>query len=85
VFLKKTGELKPVNIFIGGLGAVLMFLSLVGSVYPVPAAPYNYFPYAFVVYLLLGAAWFFIVKAKNPQILAGIELDMESAAVPNMK
>jgi len=85
VFLKKTGELKPVNIFIGALGAVLMFLSLVGSVYPVPAAPYNYFPYAFVVYLLLGAAWFFIVKAKNPQVLAGIELDMESAAVPNMK
>jgi amino acid transporter len=85
VFLKKTGELKAVNIFIGGLGAVLMFLSLVGSVYPVPAAPYNYFPYAFAAYLLLGAGWFFIIKARNPQVLAGIELDMESAAVPNMK
>jgi amino acid transporter len=85
VFLRKTGELKPGNIVIGALGAVLMFLSLVGSVYPVPAAPYNYFPYAFAVYLIIGAVWFFIVKARSPQVLAGIELDMESAAVPNMK
>ena len=85
VFLKKTGELKMGDVVIGGLGAVLMFLSLVGSVYPVPAAPYNYFPYAFAAYMLVGAAWFFIIKAKNPQVLTGIAHDMESTTVANMK
>ena len=57
-----------------------MFLSLVGSVYPVPAAPYNYFPYAFAAYMLLGFIWFMVVKTRAPQVLAGIEHDMESAA-----
>jgi len=80
VLLKKTGELKPVNVVVGAVGAVLMFLSLVGSVYPVPAAPYNYFPYAFAAYMLLGFIWFTVVKSRAPQVLAGIEHDMESAA-----
>jgi amino acid transporter len=80
VLLKKTGELRPVNVVIGAVGAVLMFLSLVGSVYPVPAAPYNYFPYAFAAYMLLGFIWFMVVKTRAPQVLAGIEHDMESAA-----
>ncbi|HQT64094.1 MAG TPA: APC family permease [Acidocella sp.] len=84
-FLKKTGELKAGDIIIGGLGAVLMFLSLVGSVYPAPAAPYNYFPYAFAAYMLIGAAWFFIIKAKNPRVLDGIAHDLESTVLPNMK
>jgi amino acid transporter len=80
VLLKKTGELKPGNVVIGAVGAILMFLSLVGSVYPVPAAPYNYFPYAFAGYMLLGFIWFTIVKTRAPQVLAGIEHDMEAAA-----
>jgi amino acid transporter len=80
VLLKKNHELKTGDIVTGALGAVLMFLSLVGSVYPVPAAPYNYFPYAFAGYMLLGFAWYVVVKARAPQVIAGIEHDMETAA-----
>ncbi len=82
VLLKRTGELKPGDIVAGGLGAVLMFLSLVGSVYPVPSAPYNYFPYAFAAYMLAGFAWFSFLKIRTPQILAGIQHDMEAAVIP---
>ena len=82
VLLKRTGELKTRDIVIGGLGAVLMFLSLVGSVYPIPSAPYNYFPYAFAAYMLVGFAWFSFLKIRTPQILAGIQHDMESAVIP---
>jgi amino acid transporter len=85
IFLRKLGELKPVNIVIGGLGAVLMFLSLVGSVYPVPAAPYNYFPYAFAVYMLIGFGWYSFLKSRSPQILTGIEHDLESIVLPMAK
>jgi hypothetical protein len=59
---------------------VLMVLSLVGSLYPVPASPYNLFPYFFLVYILLGVSWFFILKARVPQAILGIEHDLEIAA-----
>jgi len=80
VLLKRTQELTPGTIVIGALGAVFMLLSLVGSVYPVPAAPYNYFPYGFLGYMLLGFAWYVVVKARAPQVITGIQHDMESAA-----
>ena len=51
VYLKKTGELTTGATIIGGLGAALMVLALVGSVYPVPAFPYNLLPYGFAAYL----------------------------------
>jgi amino acid transporter len=85
VLLRKTRELKPQDVVIGGLGAVLMVLSLAGSVYPVPAAPYNYFPYAFLAYMLIGLVWYFYMKQRKPQILIGIEHDLESAVIPAAK
>jgi amino acid transporter len=83
--LKKSGELKTSDTIVGGLGAVLMFLSLVGSVYPVPAAPYNYFPYAFAIYMLLGFIWFSFIKNRSPNVLTGIQHDLETTVMPNMK
>ncbi len=85
VLLRKSRELKPQDVAIGGLGAVLMVLSLAGSVYPVPAAPYNYFPYAFLAYMLIGLVWYFYMKQRKPQILIGIEHDLESAVIPAAK
>jgi hypothetical protein len=46
----------------------------------VPASPYNLFPYFFLVYILLGVSWFFILKARVPQAILGIEHDLEIAA-----
>jgi amino acid transporter len=80
VFLKGTGELKLGTVVTGVLGVVFMLFALGGSVYPVPSAPYNYFPYAFGAYLLLGFAWFTFVRLRSPQVLAGIEHDLETAA-----
>jgi len=80
VFLAKNGGATAGDKFVGGLGAVLMVLSLVGSLYPVPASPYNLFPYFFLVYILLGVSWFFILKARVPQAILGIEHDLEIAA-----
>jgi amino acid transporter len=79
--LRKTGEATPMVYAMGALGCVLMFLSLVGSVYPVPAAPYLYLPYGFVAYMLLGVIWFMIVKRREPQILLSIEQDLEGVLV----
>jgi amino acid transporter len=80
VLLKRTGELTGGAVAIGVLGVVFMLFALGGSVYPVPAAPYNYFPYAFAAYLLIGFGWFSFIKMRSPQVLAGIEHDLEAAA-----
>ena len=79
-YLKKTGELTTGAATIGALGEALMVLALAGSLYPVPAFPYNLLPYGFLAYLLLGIVWFYVLKARAPEALLGIENDMEAAA-----
>ncbi len=78
VLLKKRGGATAGDYIMGALGTVLMILSLIGSVYPVPAAPYNYFPYGFALYMLLGLGWFVLLKYRMPQTLLGLEHDMET-------
>jgi amino acid transporter len=85
VLLKKFGNATPGVYIMGTLGTVLMILSLVGSVYPVPAAPYNYFPYGFAIYMLIGLAWFVVIKFRMPQTLLGLEHDMEAGGFPLQK
>jgi len=77
VEMKKTGSLKVVNVLIGIIGVALMMFVIWGSVYPVPAYPFNILPYLFLAYMVVGAIWFAILKRKSPQILASIQLDME--------
>jgi hypothetical protein len=66
------------HVVLGVVGAALMLFVVVGSVYPVPEYPYNILPYVFFGYMALGAAWFALLKAKSPQILASIQHDMEA-------
>jgi amino acid transporter len=79
VYLARLGEATAKDYAFGALGVVLMAASVVGSIYPVPAYPLNLLPYIFLAYLAAGAAWFFILKARAPQTLLGIEKDMEVA------
>jgi amino acid transporter len=81
IFIAREGTLKAGDVILGGLGAICMALAFFGSIYPVPAAPYNYFPWGFVVYMLIGVVWFYILKTRAPQTLHGIEHDLESLGV----
>jgi amino acid transporter len=80
VLLYREGTLTVGTVILGALGTLLMAGAFFGSVYPVPAAPYNYFPWGFLAYMLLGAAWFYFLKLRAPKVLLGIENDMESMA-----
>ncbi len=75
--LRRSGEMRMRHVGLGALGSALMLFVIVGSVYPVPEYPYNILPYVFSGYLLVGALWFAVLKAKSPQILASIQHDME--------
>ncbi|HEY0145650.1 MAG TPA: APC family permease [Methylovirgula sp.] len=81
VYLKKIGELKPIDI--AGCVASLLLLAVpaVGSVYPVPSPPVNYFPYAFLAYLAVGAIWiaaFYRRTPTAPELIKG-DLDQSHA------
>jgi amino acid transporter len=54
VFLKKRGELRAKHMFYCFAAVALMIIPAIGSVYPVPPAPGNYFPYIFIGYLVCG-------------------------------
>jgi len=75
--LRKTGEMKPLNVLVGVAGVALMAFVIWGSVYPVPAYPFNILPYLFLAYMIIGAVWFGVLKAKSPQVLTSIVHDME--------
>jgi amino acid transporter len=78
IFLKRLNIVTTMDIVLGALGAIAMVLAFIGSVIPVPPYPYNFFPYGFVVYMVIGVLWFLVLRNKMPQVLLGIEHDLES-------
>jgi amino acid transporter len=77
VDMYKAGIMKVQHVVCGAIGALLMLFVIYSSVYPYPAYPFNWLPPVFVIYLVIGAIWFAMLKSKSPQILASIANDME--------
>ncbi len=77
VDLYRGGVLKAQHLVSGVLGALLMAFVIYKSVAPYPAYPYSWLPPAFVIFMVIGAIWFAILRARSPQILASIAQDME--------
>jgi hypothetical protein len=66
-FLKKRGELKAGHVVLCFAAMALLLIPIVGSVYPVPAAPVNYFPYAFAAYLWFGILRVMGMRHQKPE------------------
>ena len=77
VYLSKKGSLRPGNIAIAALAVIFMLVPVVGSVYPVPPAPYNVFPYLFLMYLIVGGGWFLMLRRRSPQAIKDMEREFE--------
>lgn len=60
------------EIFMPVLGIAFLAYTLYRQVVPVPAAPYKYFPYAVVVYLLIGAALVVAVPGMAARVGTGL-------------
>jgi amino acid transporter len=66
-FLKKRGELKAGHIVLCAAAMLILLIPIVGSVYPVPAPPVNYFPYAFAAYLWFGILRVMGMRHQKPE------------------
>ncbi|HEY0798919.1 MAG TPA: APC family permease, partial [Candidatus Baltobacteraceae bacterium] len=81
VWLAKRGELTPGAIVIAVLAELFLITPIVGSFYPAPAPPVNFFPYVFALYLMIGVAWLFYQKSKSSDVIDKIEADLEDIGV----
>lgn len=59
VFLKKRGELSVAMTILPAVSVLAILLALVGTLYPIPAPPYNRLPYIYLATLAagLGSSW----------------------------
>jgi amino acid transporter len=72
LYLRRRGELRPVNVVVSTVAVVLLIVPAVGSVYPVPPPPGNWYPYAFVLYVVCGLALLWRRRrSAAPESLAG--------------
>ena len=63
--LKRQGALSMALLGTAILGGVSMVMTLAGTLYPVPAAPYSWLPYLYFVYLLITLVFFFRTQRRG--------------------
>jgi amino acid transporter len=79
LYLRKLGELRPVNVGIAVAGFLLLMAPLVGLFYPLPVFPVDIFPAIFAAFMLAGGTWLFVLNRRVPGTLTGIERSLEAA------
>ena len=65
IYLRSQGRLTPQAIGISTLAVVAMGAALLGSLYPVPPAPYSALPYWYLALLICGVAFSLFQTSKN--------------------
>jgi amino acid transporter len=56
-YLKRIGLARKKDLALSAIAVLLLLVPAVGSVYPVPAWPFNIFPYIFLAYVIIGLVW----------------------------
>ena len=79
IYLSRKRRLSLANLAIACTAVIFMVIPVIGSVYPVPAFPYNVFPYLFLMYLAVGAGFFWVLRQRSPQIIDSMQQDLEAA------
>jgi amino acid transporter len=82
MYLKKTGQLKTKDMAFCIAALALLLIPAVGSVYPAPPAPDNYFPYVFGIYLLAGLFRAFAFKVRDPKTLSQVREELKAFHLP---
>ena len=79
VYLRALGQLRGRDIAVCVASLALLAIPTIGSVYPVPAAPVNAFPYMFLAYLALGLVWILAFHRRRPTAAATIRDDLKDS------
>lgn len=77
VYLKRRGELKAQHVAIAAVSVGILGLAIIGNLYPVPPAPYNWLPYLFFALLLGGIAWIAVIHRYHPHVVDEIHRETQ--------
>ncbi|ABS56513.1 amino acid permease-associated region [Methanoregula boonei 6A8] len=79
LYLLREKELKRPDIALAAVTILLLAAAIAGSIYSNNAsgAPYSWFIYIFVGWLIAGGAWFLISKRRHPQLSSRITSEIE--------
>jgi len=81
-YLWKIGELKAKDIVFCALALGLLCIPAIGSVYPAPPPPDNFFPYIFLVYLAAGLFRALAFKVRDPKTLGKVRDELKALHLP---
>ncbi len=70
VHLLRAGRLSVGGVLLAVLAAGAALAAIVGTMYPLPDAPYRYLPYLYVGYMALGMAWWWWVERRKTMATA---------------
>ena len=79
-YLRKIGEMKAHHVAVAVISLVLLTVPIVGTVYPVPSYPMNYFPYIFMLYVL-GGIVLVSIRSRSHVEIDGIRKVLEETAM----
>lgn len=84
VYLNTLGKLRPRDLVFSGLAVAFMSLPVLGSVglpgsslFPVPDAPYDKFPYLFLGYLGVTCGLFIVQRVRRPNLVRVMNRSIE--------
>jgi amino acid transporter len=78
LYLRKIGENKPLAWVIGVLGAVTMLFvfyvnwiptAIPNDIFPALSGSYAALPYVFIVWTVVGLAWYLVIKFTRPEVV----------------
>jgi amino acid transporter len=65
IHMHRRGELTPAWIVLSVLATAAVLAAIAGTIFPIPPAPYRFFPYVYLGYLILGLSWY-TASGKKP-------------------
>lgn len=84
VYLHSIGKLKKHDVAISVVAIAFMIIPILGSVglpgsamFPVPEAPYNFFPYLFLIYISVTCGWFIKKGFRSPRVLLSMRQEVD--------
>ncbi|UBF30419.1 APC family permease (plasmid) [Kovacikia minuta CCNUW1] len=85
IYLQRLGKLRFRHIIVSLMSVGFLMIPVLGSVgipgslmFPPPEAPYNLFPYLFVVYIALTCGWFVLQRLRSPHLVGSMERGIEA-------
>ena len=85
VYLHKIKKLRPLDLVFSVVAVGFMMIPILGSIgipgstlFPVPEAPYDAFPYLFLMYLVVTCGWFVMQRLRSPELVSTMERGIDA-------